>query len=136
MSSPKELFNKIDQIEPSARLHQSILLRVELYQKAKVFRLKMSYYLTIVLSAVAIIPASQLVAQSIAQSDLYQFIPLIFSDFDIVVNQWQSFALSIIESLPIVEITALLSLALLIVWAINAINKIQPKNNLLQIKTI
>ncbi len=131
----KKLFASLDQVEPGDDLRRSILARVNQYQRTRAFRLMLCYYAATVASIVAIIPATQSLIQSLDQSGLYRFVSLLFTDTDILARQWQSFSLSIIEAIPIIELSVALSLVLFFSWSILSINKMQFKNKSLQIKT-
>ena len=48
----------------------------------------------------------------LAESGFTQYLSLVFSDFAAVAGQWQSYSLTLLESLPIVSTTGLLALAL------------------------
>lgn len=60
-------------------------------------------------SFAAFIPAFKLMQSEFSQSGFIQIFSLIFSDTGIVLNVWATFALSILESLPVLSIAAFLA---------------------------
>ena len=60
-------------------------------------------------SLAALVPAFQYAAEELSQSGFSTYFLLLFSDSRIVLANWQSFGLSLMESLPMVEITIMLS---------------------------
>lgn len=62
------------------------------------------------LSTVGLYSMLQILFHDLAQSGIYQYISLAFSDTGSVVTFWKEFAFSIADALPIVSITLSLSL--------------------------
>lgn len=60
-------------------------------------------------SVLALIPTFQMAKTGMAESGLIQFFSLLFSDFGTVINYWQSFVLTILESLPVMSLVAFLA---------------------------
>ena len=63
-------------------------------------------------SLIAVFPAFRALEKSITESGFMQFLSLIFTDFRMVVTYWQSFVLSLLESLPIINLTIFLIIIL------------------------
>lgn len=55
------------------------------------------------------------------QSGLSEYISLLFSDGALLISYWQTYTMSIIESLPVVPITIVVVSILIFVWSINMI---------------
>ncbi len=60
-------------------------------------------------SIIAFIPALGAVQAEISQSGFLQFLSLIFSDFEIIINYWQSFVISLLETIPAISIAIFLA---------------------------
>jgi len=65
-----------------------------------------------IVSIIAIIPVFHGLEKAISDSGFLQFLSLIFSDFKIVMTYWQSFALSLLESLPVLNLALFLVVVL------------------------
>ena len=84
-------------------------------------------------SIIAIFPAFRALEKSIVASGFMQFLSLIFSYFKIVMTYWQSFMLSLLESLPIVDLTIFLIVILAFLesvkFLVKDINFLLPQHN-------
>lgn len=93
-------------------LPEGILERIMARLKAEQRLLTIKRRLTIfsfglIGSATAFIPAYKMAQLEISNSGFLQFFSLLFSDFGIVVVYWQSFVLSLLETLPVMSVAAL-----------------------------
>ena len=87
-----------------ADLSTRIMRRIELIgRKEARTRLFISSGM-LVLAGVLFVPAFQYASDGFAHSSFSQYLSLIFSDSSVVAAHWQSFALSLTESFPIVEV--------------------------------
>ena len=86
---PKELFDKI-----MSRIHREQKLG-RIKQRIVIFSFGA------LVSLAAVFPAFQILKADLAASGFFTFSSLLFSDFAIVAAYWQNFALSLLETLPV-----------------------------------
>jgi hypothetical protein len=76
-----------------------------------------------VVTLVVLVPAFVAVHSAMTQSGSYQFMSLLFSNFSEVAASWQDFMFSLLESLPILGIAALLMTILFLLGSLRFINR-------------
>lgn len=104
-----ELFKELNQINPPLGLGQNILAQIQLKKKHDA-KVNLTFFGgAVLMSLVGSIFAFRWAGQALAQSGFYQSLSLIFSDGAAMLTYWQEFALSVAESLPMVEITVFLA---------------------------
>ena len=119
-----EYMNKLlSEIEPSSKLKSSILqnikkeeIKISIY---KIFFGSIASISSIALAVIAIINISK----DFYQSGLYEYLSLLFSDGASLISNWQSYAMSIVESLPILTITVMFASVWIFMISMNAIMK-------------
>lgn len=105
----KKLFQNLEQIEPSQKLRAGVLARID-FEKRRSARIRLAFFGAVaVTSLVAIIPSFQYVAREFSQSGFYQYLSLLFSDSGFILASWKEFSASLVESLPLFEITIFLA---------------------------
>ena len=105
----EKLFQKLEQFEPSEKLRNGILARID-FEKRRSTRTRLAFLGALATASfVAMIPSFQYLAQEFSQTGIYQYLSLIFSDGSIVIASWKEFSLLLAESLPLVEITIFLA---------------------------
>lgn len=115
----EKLFTHLTSPEPPAGLLDRIMARIhEEEQLMSVKKRLFLFSITVLVSAIAFIPAISNFQQEFAQSGFLQFVSLLFSDFGLVIADWQNFGLAILESLPAMSITAFLFTALVFLWSL------------------
>ncbi len=72
-------------------------------------------------SLAALIPALNYLTTAVSTSGFYQYLSLALTDQSVFISYWRELALSLTESLPIMAVTAVLSLLAVLLWTI-------PKN--------
>ncbi|MFA6534294.1 MAG: hypothetical protein WCT37_03935 [Patescibacteria group bacterium] len=111
----QKLFNFLTAPEPSAGLENRIINRLHQEQRlVGVKRRLVAFFLVAVSSLVALLPLGQLVKTSLIESDFIQFASLLISDFGVILASWQSFSLTLLETLPIINLLAVLAVILLL----------------------
>jgi hypothetical protein len=109
MKSYKKLFDQTEMAEPSPELFTKIISRI--HSEKKILNLKrrlIIFSLGLIISAVALVPAFNIVRADFNESGFSQFFSLLFSDFGAVLTYWQSFTLTLLESLPVMSIAVFL----------------------------
>ena len=97
--------------------------RIERQERIAASRKIMFFGTALVASFIALIPAFQFVASSIAESGVGTFFSLIFSDLNNMVDNLSQFGLTIIESIPVMSIVLFLSIALVFLFALKEVVK-------------
>jgi hypothetical protein len=115
----EKLFIHLEPPEPPAELLGRIMARIHEEERLKSIKKRLFLFSTTVLvSAIAFIPATNAFWDGFAQSGFLQFISLLFSDFGLIIDDWQNFGLAILESLPVMSITAFLFTAFISLWSL------------------
>jgi hypothetical protein len=119
----QKLFNTLKTKEPSKELFEGILLRVET-EDVRQARTRLGFLGVVSLTSfVALVPAFQYALNGFYQSGFYQYFSLLFSDGATLLPYWKEFAFSLIETLPIVEITAFLIVVLILLESTKSVIK-------------
>ncbi|MFA5076107.1 MAG: hypothetical protein WC480_01680 [Patescibacteria group bacterium] len=109
----EKLFAHLESIEPPANLLDKIMRRISSKHSLAAIKWRLAIVSVAVISSIiALVPASKMVQTSLAESGFLQFFSLLFSDFQVVTAYWQSFTLSLLETLPIISLTVLLVVVL------------------------
>ncbi len=117
MENKKRLFNII---EPSENLKNSII------NKIKKEEMKMTIYKIVFSSAISLVSVSMIIIFAVNiikdayQSGLSEYISLLFSDGAGMASYWQTYVMSIMESLPIIPITIFVASVWIFVWSISS----------------
>lgn len=115
----EKLFTHLTSPEPPTGLLDRIIARI--HKEEQLMSIKKRLFLfstTILVSAITFVPAISAFKEEFAQSGFLQFVSLLFSDFWLVIADWQNFGLAILESLPAMSITAFLFTALVFLWSL------------------
>lgn len=106
----KKLFAYIESSEPPENLFGKIMQRINQERRLSVLKRKLAIVsFAATCSLAAFVPVFKMAQAEFSQSGFFQFFSLIFSDFGTIITQWQSFVFTLLESLPLVSITALLA---------------------------
>jgi hypothetical protein len=108
---PKELFGKI-----MNRIHREQRL-IRIKQRIVIFSVGA------LASLAAVFPAFQMLKAELASSGFFTFSSLLFSDFSIVAAYWQNFTLSLLETLPIMGLAAVLTATVIFLGSIKFLTK-------------
>ena len=100
-------------IEPPADLLEKILLRVHRERRLFILKRIIIFSITLAGSAVGFIPAVKMLLSDFNHSGFLQFSALVFSDFSTMAAHWNSFLLTLAQTLPVISL-AMVSVALLI----------------------
>jgi len=102
----EKLFTNLTPKAPPSGLFGKIISRIQRERQFLTMRNRLIVLsLGVVASFLAFIPAFNAVQSDFAQSGIMNFVSLLSYDFMAVIAVWNDFALSILESLPIVSIT-------------------------------
>jgi hypothetical protein len=110
-----------DLVEPGDSLKISILNKIKREEvKKTIYKIVFSSVLSFFSISVAFIYAINVI-KDFYQSGLSEYFSLIFSDGASLVTYWQSYIMSIVESLPIIPITILVASIGIFIWSINVV---------------
>ena len=122
------LFDSIENLEPPRDLEKLILNRIELKKKTELRKNLFWAYFSLIGSAGAAIFTGLTFGQTILQSEFWSIATLVFSDAGVVLNNLSDFSSSLLETIPVVNIIAILlpvfTLTLSLSWYLKL-----PKNN-------
>ncbi len=97
-------------VEPPAGLFDKIMYRIEKEKKILTLRRRIIIFsFGLIGSAVAFIPAFAHARSGFVESGFYSFFSLLFSDTEVVLTYWGNFLQSLLETLPVVGLAALLA---------------------------
>lgn len=119
----EKLFASIELAEPQPGLLEKILCRIQKERNASVRRRIFIFAASALCSIVALVPTFQMVRTDLINSGFIQFFSLLFSDFKTVTAYWQSFAMSLLETLPIMSLIILTSVTLIFLESIKLLVK-------------
>lgn len=113
-SDYQKLFQNLTNPAPSPDLLGKILMEIKARQKARIRR---HFYLVCTLMAItlfAFYPVVQSFLSDLTQSGFLYFSSLMFSDLEAISGFWQTYAFSLLETLPVTGL--LLSTGLLLIF--------------------
>jgi hypothetical protein len=115
----EKLFTHLTPPEPPAGLFNKIMARIHEEERLLSIKKRLILFSTaVIISAGAFIPIINAFQTEFAQSGIYQFLSLIFTDSGTVLSLWQDFSLALLESLPAVSTIALLATMLFFLWSL------------------
>ncbi len=106
----EKLFSHLNLPEPPAGLAEKILLKIKKRQKFLIIRRLVVSSVSAIASIALFIPALKTTQAAVMKSGFWQFFSLLFYDSKIVATNWQSFALSLLESLPVTGLIMILAI--------------------------
>ena len=111
----RKILNRIEDKEVSVPkdLTEKILLRINQKSKNKAIGLGFVSIASLLLA----IPVVSQIITSFTQSGVYNYLSIIFSDSDVAITYWKELAMALVEGLPILGITVLLTIVLIFVWS-------------------
>ncbi|MCK9393906.1 MAG: hypothetical protein WCX30_03245 [Candidatus Paceibacterota bacterium] len=98
----KKLFTNMEDVEPSNKLFEKIMLRISREERMIVTKKRIAVFsVFLVISSGGFVYSFIATQNAFVSSGFVQFFSLIFSDFNIVVAYWQNFLFTLLESLPV-----------------------------------
>lgn len=115
----EKLFTHLEPPEPPVGLFNKIMARIHEEERLLSVKRRLIIFSTaVIISAGAFIPIINAFQTEFAQSSIYQFLSLIFTDSGTVMAHWQDFSLALLESLPAVSTIGLLLTTLVFLWSL------------------
>lgn len=118
-----DLFTHFEPAEPPERLLGIILQRLQKEQRLSIIKRAVLFFFVFIGSAVAIFPAFQITRAGLVESGFVQFFSLFFSDFKIVMTDWQNFIFALLESLPAISLAMFFAIILIFLESFKALLK-------------
>jgi hypothetical protein len=117
----KQLF---DIVEPNINLKSSIMKTIEKAEMKKTIYKMVSGSVLSLVSIFAVVFYTINIFNDAQTSGLSEYLSLIVSDSALVMSYWQTYIMSIVESLPIVPITIVVASVWIFVWSMNSLVKV------------
>jgi len=106
----EKLFSYYNAPDPPNELLGKIMKRIDQEKRLLTLRRRLFLFSTGLIGAIVLfIPALKGVISGFTQSGFSQYFSLLFSDAEIVLAYWQNYALSLLETLPIVNLILFLA---------------------------
>lgn len=105
----EKLFSHLKQVEPPEGLFEKVISRIQKEQRLLALKRRIVIFsLGLFGSGVAFFPVLKIAQREIRDSSFWQFFSLIFSDFRVLPNYWQNFAMALLERLPVISLVLFL----------------------------
>jgi hypothetical protein len=114
-----QIFKNIEEIEAPARLDNLIMQKINILEKAQERRKLIFSYFSMGTSVAAFLYAGLVFGREILGSDFWNTASLISTDFFTIIQHWQEFINSLLETFPVVNIIALLIPVLALFLSLN-----------------
>jgi hypothetical protein len=113
----------ITEIEPPKDLLEKIIKRIHKEERILVLRKTILFSATLAVSMFALIPTFKILLSDFSQTGFINFSSLLFSDFYAVMSHWQSFAIVLLETLPIISLALFLAVILTFLQSLKSLSK-------------
>lgn len=123
-----KIFKEMEQIEPKAELEGLILQKIDLEKNRQIKRKLFLSYAGLAVSFIAIFPAILKFGVDFFHSEFWRLFSLVFSDSMIVVGSWKEYLYSLGETLPIINIIAILAPIFGVLMFLNLYFSLRNKN--------
>jgi hypothetical protein len=113
------LFTHLEVAEPSSRLLLEIMARIDKEQHS--LKIKIRFVLSLLLSVVTaafLVPVFNSLREAVVQSGFIDFVSLFFSDFGSVVGYWREYGMSLLESVPFLNLIGMLGIVFVLLCAL------------------
>ena len=110
-------------IEPPIGLLEKIMKRIHREERILVLRRIIIFSITLVISVIGFFPAFSMLIADFNQSGFLQFSSLMFSDFSTVSTYWQSFTMTLLQTLPALSLALFLAVLLTFLQSIKSLTK-------------
>lgn len=108
MKNDNHNFKNICEIQPPSYLKEAVLRRISEERVKDIRRRKIFFQCGFAFSGLSLLFASIFFGNEIISSEFWSIASLGFSDMGIVLSHWQTFGLSLLETLPTVALAAML----------------------------
>lgn len=120
------LFNTLPKIEPSEGLSSAVLLRIHRYEQ-RIARIKFAFLsVSAVLSGIALVPVVSYALPRFAETGFYEYLSFLHSFGLAVLPYWKEFILTLVETIPVFEISLVLTVCYTLLESIKLAIKNMP----------
>lgn len=119
----QSLFDKLPNPEPTDSLLPNILLKINQQEKMATKKRAIIFSLSSTLSVILLFFAFKLFQTSLVESGFWRFFSLIFSDFSLVVAYGKNYLLTLLETLPVINLVVFLAVILIFLESIKFLAK-------------
>jgi ABC-type phosphate/phosphonate transport system permease subunit len=109
--------------EPPKELLGKIMQRIRKEQRIAAATKLIVFSVMLAGSAIAFLPVYQAMLTGFAESGFTQFFSLLFSDSSAMLAYWQSFVPALLETLPVLSITAFLAILLVFLQSLRSVSR-------------
>ncbi|MDD4931085.1 MAG: hypothetical protein PHG66_02920 [Candidatus Colwellbacteria bacterium] len=126
-----------DRIETPIGLENKIIERISI-EKRRAIKIKMAFFGSLAIGSAALcVPLAINTAGAFASSGFFQYFSLLFSDSAVIFSSLSDFGSVLLESLPMMEIIAILATASVLLWsAVLTFSNIGTMRDIRRIRTI
>ncbi len=118
------IYMSIKYIEPPSGLFERIVNRIHKGQWLLTIRRRIAIFsVGLVGSFAAFFLALKMVSAELSSSGFNQFFSLIFSDFTVVMRYWQSFVMTLLETLPVISLMVFLAVTFILLESLKYLSK-------------
>jgi len=110
-------------IEPSKELLPRILKRIHKEERVLVLKKIIISSAVFLGSLAGLIPSVKILLSDFSRSGFLSFFSLMFSDFSTIAKYWQSFAMILLETLPVISLALFLAVLLTFLQSIKFLTK-------------
>lgn len=104
-----QIFNSLPEVEPSNNLKSLIMQRIKMAEQKKAAKRLFALRFSMSVTSLAFALAAYYGGRELLSSQFWNIAMLGFSDFNLVLSNWQTFAWSLLETIPVSAISILLS---------------------------
>jgi hypothetical protein len=116
------LLAEIERPAPPAGLFEAVMERIDWERKAASLQLRLTFFGVAIVTLTALLAWTfSAVWKAMAGSGDAQFLALAFSDTQMVLSNWSTFAASVLESMPVGQLAAFLSVFVCFILVLHAL---------------
>ncbi len=121
------LFQGLKISEPSAMLRMRVLARIEKEESMTLARRQKLSVAGVCISLAVLLFGGIQYGEELLQSDFWTLVSLLFSDLGVIMNSFQDFVYSLLETLPVVPFFAFLAPLALFFWSVSVFLSLSKK---------
>lgn len=119
-----KLFDYLEEPEITSGLFEKIISRLDQERKLTKIKFRLAVFGSFLIgSIIAFVPIFNLTRFALIKSGFIQFFSLLFSDTKIVLTYWENFAMSLLETLPVMNLIILLAIILVFLESLKLLLK-------------
>lgn len=124
-----QIFKNLSELEPSLRLKSAIFQRITFEQKRQIQRDLILYRVWSLGSLGLVLYTFFAFGSTVLKSEFWDVFTLAFSDLQVVLSNWNDYVLSVMETLPVVNIVIILASVFALMLSLNFYWTLKNKSN-------